>query len=290
MILEQLFSGLVLGCIYGLVALGFSLIYSAFQLPHFAQGDLLMLGAVIGLIASRFVGLNFVPVLLITVVGVGGIGILMERLIYRKLSKHAIGPKIICTVTVGILLQNIVLVTWGSRPQSFPDSGFSGFPIVFGDRVFPPVYTFIILVTLILVIILSILLLRTKIGLAMRATAYSHDLAELMGVKTSSTLLITFAIGAGLAGAAGLLIGQLLTISYTMGIAIGQKGFIAAVIGGFGNIPGALLGGLFLGVVENIGAGFVSSGLKDVISFGVLLLVLLVRPSGLFARVKEEKV
>jgi len=289
MVFEQIISGLALGCVYGLVALGFSLIYAAFRLPHFAQGDILMLGAIFGLIATRAMGVHFVPVLLTTILIVGLIGILLERFIYRRIINHGIGPKIICTVTVGILVQNLVLVLWGGRPQAFPKEGFSSLSFAIGGRVFPPVYLFIFGVTLILVLLLWVILLKTKLGLGMRATAYSHDLSELMGVNTGVTLLVTFGLGAGLAGAGGLLIGQLIVVSFTMGIVIGLKGFVAAVIGGFGNIPGALVGGLILGVIENLGAGFISSGYKDLIAFVMLIVVLVVKPTGLFGRRVEVK-
>ena len=290
MLFEQIVSGLALGCVYGLVALGFSLIYAAFRLPHFAQGDVLMLGAVFGLIVTRAIGPHFTAVLLITVLIVGFIGILLERLIYRRIINHAIGPKIICTVTVGILAQNLVLVLWGGRPQSFPPKGFSDLAITIGDRVFPPVYLFIFVVTLILVLMLWLILLKTKLGLGMRATAYSHELSELMGVNTGVTLLATFGLGAGLAGAAGLLFGQLIVVSFTMGVVIGLKGFVAAVIGGFGNIPGALVGGLILGIVENLGGAFISSGYKNLIAFVILIVVLVVKPTGIFGKRVEVKV
>jgi len=260
MLFEQIISGLALGCVYALVALGFSLIYAAFRLPHFAQGDILMLGAVFGLIATRLIGLYFIPVLAVTILVVGLVGILLERIVYRKIINSAMGPKIICTVTVGILFQSLVLVFWGGRPQTFPKEGFSSLALTIGDRQFPPAYLFIFGVTIILVFLLSIILLRTKLGLGMRATAYSHELSELMGINTNVTLMATFGLGAGLAGAAGLLIGQLIVVSYFMGVVIGLKGFVAAVIGGFGNIPGALAGGLILGLIENLGAGFISSG------------------------------
>jgi branched-chain amino acid transport system permease protein len=290
MLFEQVISGLALGCVYSLVALGFSLIYAAFRLPHFAQGDILMLGAVFGLIATRTIGAQFAPVLMVTILIVGLVGILLERLIYRKIINHAIGPKIICTVTVGILLQNLVQVLWGGKAEAFPRRGFSTISLMIGGRVFPPVYLFIFVATVILVILLWLILVRTKLGLGMRATAYSHELSELMGVNTNVTLLATFGLGAGLAGAGGLLIGQLILVSFTMGIVIGLKGFVAAVIGGFGSIPGALTGGLVLGLVENLGGGFISSGYKDLIAFGIMMLVLVVKPTGIFGRRPETKV
>jgi branched-chain amino acid transport system permease protein len=290
MLFEQIISGLALGCVYGLVALGFSLIYAAFRLPHFAQGDVLMLGAVFGLIATRAIGAYFIPVLLITIVLVAAAGIALERLVYRKIIHHAMAPKIICTVTIGILLQNLVLVGWGGKPEAFPTQGFSTLSLAVGGRAFPPVYLFIFVATIVLVVLLWLILLRTKLGLGMRATAYSHELSGLMGVNTNTTLIATFGLGAGLAGAAGLLIGQLILVSFTMGIVIGLKGFVAAVIGGFGNMPGALLGGLLLGVIENLGGGFISSGYKDLIAFGIMILVLIVRPAGIFGRRTETKV
>lgn len=290
MLFQQIISGLALGCIYALVAIGFSLIYASFKLPHFAQGDILMLGGVFGLIVTNYIGLHFVPVIVVTILIVALVGILLDRVIYSRIVNHDIGPKIIVTVTVGILIRNLVLIIWGGRPRTFPHEGFVDFTINLGGRAFSPIYLFILIVTLILVLCLTVLLLKSKLGLGMRATAYSHELAELMGVKTKMTLLATFGLGSGLAGAGGFLIGQLIPVSFSMGVVLGMKGFVAAVIGGIGSIPGALVGGLTLGVVENLGGAYISSDYKDLIAYGIMILVLVLKPSGLLGKHTVEKV
>ena len=288
--LGQVVSGLALGCVYALVALGFSLIYAAFSLPHFAQGDILMLGGVVGFTLAVRTNLGLIPILMITAAVVGTIGVIIERLVYRKIMNHDLSSKIVCTVNVGVFLQNAVSVFWSNRTFAFPTDRFGGVPIAAFGQTFPPVYLNIFAATALLVLILTFVLQRTRLGLGMRATAYSHDLASLMGVNIHQCLVATFAIGAGLAGTGGVLVGQIIMVVFTMGAVIGLKGYVAAVLGGFGSIPGALVGGLLLGVFENLACFFISSAYKDAVALILMILILILRPQGLLGRRREVKV
>jgi len=290
MILDQILTGLATGCIYSLVAIGYSLIYSSMSLLHFAQGSLLMLGGVFGFSLLTRMKIPFILVIPAVAFLLACLGILLERLIYRNLTKASQSIRIICTLGVNIIIPNLVIVLWGSEPFPLPSHVLTGSPLnVFGFPI-QPVYYWIFLVVTIVVAVLTLFLRKTNLGLAIRATAYNHKLASLMGVNTSITFFLSFAIGSALAGIAGLLVGKILFISFDMGSMIGIKGFVAAVIGGFGNLTGALVGGLILGVFENIGGGMISTAYKDSISFLLMIIILVLLPSGLFGKKGIEKV
>jgi branched-chain amino acid transport system permease protein len=290
MIIDQILTGLATGCIYSLVAIGYSLIYSSMSLLHFAQGSLLMLGGVFGFALLTRMQIPFIMVIPAVAFLLACLGILMERLIYRNLTKATQTIRIICTLGVNIVIPNLVIVLWGSEPHPLPSQVLTGSPLnVFGLSI-QPVYYWIFLVVTIVVAVLTVFLKKTNLGLAIRATAYNQKLASLMGVNTSLTLSLSFAIGSALAGIAGLLAGKILFISFDMGSMIGIKGFVAAVIGGFGNLPGAMVGGLILGVFENIGSGMISTAYKDSISFLLMIIILVVLPSGLLGKKGMEKV
>jgi branched-chain amino acid transport system permease protein len=217
------------------------------------------------------------------------IGFLLERFIYRQV-KGSPQVGVISTLGVNIIIPNLIIILWGSEAYPFPKSVLGGSPTnLFGYSI-QPVYYWIFIVVTIVVILLSVTLKYTSIGLAIRATAYNPKLASLMGMNTSITHSLSFAIGSALAGIAGLLAGKILFISYDMGAMIGIKGFVAAVIGGFGNLPGALLGGLILVVLETIGGGIISSTYKDSISFVVMIIMMIFLPSGLLGEKRIEKV
>ncbi len=290
MLLDQIITGLAAGCIYALVALGYSLIYSSVSLLHFAQGSLLMLGGVFGftlisrLKFSLFLAMPAVVLLLVCV------GIFLERGIYRHVTKASPTIRIICTLGVNIMIPNLVIVLWGSEPSPLPSHVLGGAPFTLLGFPVQPVYYWIFIIVTIVVMILTLFLKRTNAGLTIRATALDPKVASLMGINTSITCFMSFAIGSALAGIAGILAGKILFISYDMGSMIGIKGFVAAVIGGFGNLPGALVGGLILGVLENIGGGFISTAYKDSIAFFLMIVILVLLPSGLLGKKRLEKV
>ena len=289
MIFDQIISGLSIGCIYALVGIGYSLIFASISLLHFAQGALLTLSGVMGLLLMTRLKLPFAVMVPLVALLLACIGFLLERFIYRQV-KGSPQVGVISTLGVNIIIPNLIIIFWGSEAYPFPKSVLGGSPFnLFGHSI-QPVYYWIFIVVTTVVILLSVTLKYTSIGLAIRATAYNPKLASLMGMNTSITHSLSFAIGSLLAGIAGLLAGKILFISYDMGSMIGIKGFVAAVIGGFGNLPGALLGGLILGVLETIGGGIISSTYKDSISFVVMIVMMIFLPSGLLGEKKIEKV
>jgi branched-chain amino acid transport system permease protein len=277
--------GLSIGMVYALVALGISLIFSGLDIVHFAHGEIYMIGAFIGLMLFQHTGLGYVGALLAAVVLTGLIGVVIERLFYRRLTRAGGGytvagmGMIIAGFGMSIVLQNVGFLIWGAKPLPFPVS--FGMPLEIGNLALPMSYVWIIAAALILMTVLNFILRKTMIGLAMRAVAYNKDIAYLSGVNVPLMISMIFAIGCGLGAAAGVLIGPINYVQVQMGIGVLVKAFAAAVVGGFGSLPGAVLGGLLVGVVESLGAGYISGTYKDVYAFVLLILVLMIKPSGI---------
>jgi branched-chain amino acid transport system permease protein len=223
-------------------------------------------------------------------VGVGIVGFFIERFAYRPIPQRLIAPRIMSTLGVGLILRNLTVLIWGPQPRGLPTGVFKGPPIRLPGMTIPPAYYFILIISVALMILLTFFLGKTKLGLAMRTTAHDQSLAELMGIKSSRIMSLSFMIGAALAAAAGMLVAPITFISHGIGWKLGIKGFAAAVLGGFGNIPGAMIGGIVLGLVETFGGSFISSGYKDCIAFVILILVLIFKPTGILGRVHVEKI
>jgi len=277
--------GLSIGMVYALVALGISLIFSGLDIVHFAHGEIYMIGAFIGLTLFQQLSLPYVPTLLLAVVLTGLIGVLIERLFYRRLTRSGGGytvagmGMVIAGFGMSIVLQNVAYLLWGPKALPFPVP--YGMPIEIGNLALPMSYVWIIAAALILMVVLNLLLKKTMIGLAMRAVAHNKDIAYLSGVNVPLMISLIFGIGCALGAAAGVLIGPINYVQVQMGIGILIKAFAAAVVGGFGSLPGAVLGGLLVGVVESLGAGYVSGTYKDIYAFLLLIFVLMVKPSGI---------
>jgi branched-chain amino acid transport system permease protein len=271
--------------VYALVALGISLIFSGLDIVHFAHGEIYMLGAFIGLMLFQKLALPYVPTLLLAIVLTGLIGVLIERLFYRRLTRSGGGytvagmGMIIAGFGMSIVLQNVAYLVWGAKPLPFPVP--FGMPIEIGNLALPMSYVWIVVAAIVLMFGLHLLLRKTMLGLAMRAVAYNKDIAYLSGVNVPLMISLTFGIGCSLGAAAGVLIGPINYVQVQMGIGVLIKAFAAAVVGGFGSLPGAILGGLLVGVVESLGAGFISGTYKDVYAFVLLIFVLMVKPSGI---------
>src|SRR5262245_62185897 len=271
--------------VYVVVALGISLIYSGLDIVHFAHGATYMLGSFMGLMLFRQLGIGYVPTLLLAVVLTGFVGVLIERLFYRRLTGAGGGytvagmGMIIAGFGMSIVLQNVAYLIWGAKPLPFPVP--FGRPFELGNLTLPMSYVWIVAAALILMFALNLLLRKTRLGLAMRAVAYNKDIAYLSGVNVPMMISFIFGIGCALGAAAGVLIGPINYVQVLMGIGVLIKAFAAAVVGGFGSLPGAILGGLLVGVVESLGAGFISGTYKDVYAFVLLIVVLLVKPSGI---------
>ncbi len=277
--------GLSIGMVYALVALGISLIYSGLDIVHFAHGEIYMIGAFIGLMLFRHLGVGYVPTLLLAVVLTGVVGVLIERLFYRRLTSAGGGytvagmGMIIAGFGMSIVLQNVAYLIWGPKPLPFPVP--YGRPVEIGNLALPMSYVWIVATALILMFVLNLLLKKTMIGLAIRAVAHNKDIAYLSGVNVPLMISVIFGIGCALGAAAGVLIGPINYVQVLMGTGVLIKAFAAAVVGGFGSLPGAVLGGLLVGVIESLGAGYVSGTYKDIYAFVLLIFVLMVKPSGI---------
>ena len=298
---QQLLNGLTIGSMYALIALGYTMVYGILQLINFAHGEVFMIGSFLGLgtlVLLEKVGLSLpVPVALLVAFGVAMagaalLGMSIERVAYRPLRNSPLLALLITSLGLYIVLQNAVMLWVGTEDRTYPerytDALSEGFDIGAVHVSYQQVFT--LGLSLLLMVALTLLVQKTRLGKAMRATAQDPVAAGLMGIETNQIIAYTFAIGSALAAAGGILFGLTYSISFFIGYQAGLKAFIAAVLGGIGNIPGAMLGGLLLGVVEALGAGYVSGTWKDVIAFGILVLVLIFRPSGLLGERVAEKV
>jgi len=285
--------GISLGMVYGLVALGISFIYSGLDIVHFAHGEVYMIGAFLGVTVLHLTGLNYPAVILVAMLLTGLIGSVIERVFYRRLTREGGGISfagmgiIIAGFGISMVLQNVAFLIWTARAVPFPVN--FGPPFEIGELMLPRSYLWIVAVTLLLMATLYGFLKYTRLGLAVRAVAYNKDIAYLMGINVPMMISILFGIGCALAAAAGVLIGPINYVEVSMGIGILIKAFAAAVVGGFGNMPGAVLGGLLVGIVESLGAGYLSGNYKDIYAFILLIAVLLVKPSGLLGVTVKAK-
>lgn len=295
-LIQQILNGLVLGSVYALVALGYTMVYGILQLINFAHGEVLMIGAMTALSVILWLeptGMNKVLLLIVaTLVAVPvcvGIALFIERVAYRPLRNAPRLAPLITAIGLSIILQTLAMIYWKPNPRVFPDM-LPIEPIVIGPAVLAPKQLLILVVSTLMMIGLITLVNMTKLGRAMRATAENPRIAGLMGVNANYVIAATFGIGAALAAVAGVLVGMNYNIAhFTMGFMLGLKAFTAAVMGGIGNLGGAMLGGMLLGIIEALGAGyigdltggFLGSQYQDIFAFAVLIIVLVFRPSGL---------
>ena len=289
-VLQQLVNGISLGSIYALIALGYTMIYGIIKLINFAHGDIYMVGAYIGFYAITQAHLSIVPALLISFVVTGILGMVVEKLAYKPL-RHA--PRISVLITaigVSFFLEYTSMYFVSPTPRTFP-AMFGDVAINIGGIVINGQQMLILGITAILMVILTYVVHKTKTGKAMRAASFDTEPAQLMGIDSDRIISITFGIGSSLAAVAGVLVGVYYnSIDPLMGIMPGLKAFVAAVLGGIGILPGAVVGGLILGVVEAFVSGFVSSTFRDAAAFAILILVLLFKPTGIFGKNTKEKV
>lgn len=290
MLLQQIINGLAQGSIYSLIGIGFALIFGVLGLVHFAHGEVYMLGAFFGFLLITMFHLDIFSALAIAIVGSAIVGVIVEAVAFRTLRKAPDVAPMICTLGLSVVLQNVAMLLWGSDTKSVPDVLDSSIIPFWGAQVSIP-QIIIFGVSLLLTAALQLILYRSKMGRAIRATAQNKDAAALMGVNIDRIISVTFALGSGLGGAAGVLVGLYYNAFYpTMGFMAGLKAFTATVLGGLTSVPGAVLGGLILGVAETLGAAYISSGYRDLIAFVILILVLLIKPSGIFGRGIQGKV
>jgi branched-chain amino acid transport system permease protein len=318
--LQQLINGVSLGAIYSLIALGYTMVYGVLKLINFAHGDVYMVGAFMGyylanglgargaqaigasaegFIARGLLGTGTMEPSLITALVVmllamaicALLGVIIERFAYRPVRKYSRLTALITAIGVSLLLENGGQVVFGADPKFFPELFRKRNIDLFGGASINTADIIVLLIALALMIGLQFVVFRTKTGRAMRAVSFNLQSAKLMGINTDRIIMFTFALGSALAAAAGVLVAiRIPRIDPLMGILVGLKAFVAAVLGGIGNIPGAVLGGLLIGITETMVAGYLSSTYKDAVAFAILILILLFRPSGLLGSVAQEKV
>ncbi len=298
--IQQLVNGLSLGAIYALIALGYTMVYGVLRFINFAHGDIYMLGAFFGLglapWAQRiFPGSHSIPgalaILITSMLLCAALGVLIERLVYRPLRDRPRLTVLITAIGVSLFIQNVTQLLCGADPKAFPElipvRAIEGL----GDLTILTSQATVILVTLILLFGLHFIVQKTKLGMAMRALSLNPTACLLVGVNNNTVISFTFALGSALAAAAGILVAlDSPSIEPMMGNVPGIKAFVAAVLGGIGNIPGAALGGLIIGVTETLVVGYVSPAFRDAIAFAILILILLFKPAGLLGKSEREKV
>ena len=296
--LQQMVNGITWGSVYALIALGYTMVYGILRLINFAHGDIYMLGAFVGLYTSRFLRAGSDPrpakallVLLTSMLVCAVIGMVIERLAYKPVRRSPRLSALITAIGVSLLLENGGVLLFGPDPKFFPQL-IPSHNIALGLGVSISNQQLIVLVvSLVLMVLLRVLVLYTRVGKAMQAVSHNHMAASLMGISVDRIITFTFMIGSALAAAAGVLVAlQSPKIEPYMGIMPGLKAFVAAVLGGIGNIPGAVVGGLVMGVAEVLVTGYLSPTYRDAIAFVLLIVILLVRPAGIFGKAVSEKV
>jgi branched-chain amino acid transport system permease protein len=302
--IQQIINGLTLGAVYAVVALGYTMVYGIIQLINFAHGEVVMVGALVAFSVITALAPSGLPPLVIVLVAAGcaipvcmALGYAMERLAYRPLRGAPRLAPLITAIGVSIILQHVAMMIWSRNPLAFPQIVRIE-PYSIGGATITNVQIAILAVCVAMMAALAGLVYRTRLGAAMRATAQNPQVAGLMGIDADRIIAVTFLIGAAMAAVAGVMVGSYYGIAhYTMGAPLGLKAFCAAVLGGIGNIPGAMLGGILLGLVEALGAGYIGdltnnifgSNYQDVFAFIVLILVLVLRPSGLLGERVGER-
>ena len=286
--IEQLINGLRTGSIYALIAIGYTMVYGIAKMINFAHGDIIMVGAYALYFSISVLGLPVPVALVITVIVCAVLGVVIEKVAYKPLRSAPPLAVLITAIGMSFFLQSASLLIFGSTPIPF-QSVIPNVNISVGPVVISSITVVTLIVTAIAMILLTLFVNKTKMGSAMRAVSEDKGAAELMGINVNSTISLTFAIGSALAAVAGVLyICQ--SMKPTLGALPGIKAFVAAVLGGIGSIPGAMLGGILLGLIESVSKAYISTELADAIVFGVLIVVLLFRPSGLLGKKKIVKV
>ncbi len=290
--MQQLINGISLGSIYALIALGYTMVYGIINLINFAHGEVLMVGAYIGFALTGMFGFSFFPALVISMVACGLLGVVIEKVAYKPLRGGSRISALITAIAVSLFLQYGMMYFVGPESRTYQNVLPATQLKVFATGAVIDIKSvYIIGITVLLMLILTYVTNRTKVGKAMRALSQDKDAAELMGINVSQTISYTFFIGSALAGAAGVLIGVYYsTLNPLMGATPGLKAFVSAVIGGIGIIPGAVFGGFFLGLVETVVSASGYSLFKDAVAFLILILVLLIKPTGLLGFNLSEKV
>ena len=290
--LSYLINGISLGSVYAIIALGYTMVYGIAKMLNFAHGDVIMVGAYVSYCATQYWGFPPLLSVLVAMLVCTALGVLIEGLAYKPLRQAASLAVLITAIGMSYLLQNLALLIWGAAPKSFPSLLKLGSLTFFdGQLIISGAAMVTVLANIVIMVALTLFTGKTKMGKAMRCVSEDKGAAELMGINVNRTISVTFAIGSALAAVAGVLLcSSYPTLMPTTGSMPGIKAFTAAVFGGIGSIPGAMLGGVLLGVIEILGKAYVSTELGDAFVFAVLIVVLLFKPTGLLGRQVREKV
>jgi branched-chain amino acid transport system permease protein len=302
-LIQTVVNGLITGCLYALIALGYSMVYGVLKLLNFAHGDLYMVGAFIGYFVIRWFGgpnaltipvpLLILIMLALAAAGAGLLGVAIERFAYRPLRDATRIAPLITALGVSFVLENTVLLLFGGFVRSYSTSSFISLSngIHLGDLRVDSVEIMIIVLSVAMMLSLRLLVDRTLLGKSMRAVASDREAAEMLGIDVNRTIALTFFIGSAMAGVAGVMSGlEFNSISNTIGFLAGLKAFTAAVVGGIGSVPGAMIGGIFIGLCESFSLSYVSTKYSDLIVFGILIVTMLIRPTGIFGQRALQKV
>lgn len=290
--LSYLISGISLGSVYAIIALGYTMVYGIAKMLNFAHGDVIMVGAYISFCTTSYLGLSPLVSVLLAIVVCTGLGIVIERLAYKPLRQAPALAVLITAIGVSYFLQNAALLIWGSSSKTFSSVVGDWSIKLFNDQLTITGVTIVtVLACVVIMVALTLFTTKTKLGTAMRAVSEDKGAAQLMGISVNSTISLTFAIGSGLAAIAGVLLCSAYPMLMpTTGSMPGIKAFTAAVFGGIGSIPGAMIGGILLGIIEIFAKAYISTQLSDAVVFAVLIVVLLVKPDGLLGKRVSEKV
>lgn len=292
MFIEMLINGITVGGIYALIALGYTMVYGILKIVNFAHGDVFMVGSFIGLLFARNLGLPIGIAYPLAMIVTALVGIVIERLCYRPIRIRGADALaiLISALGVSIFLENFAQLVWGTETVTYIQKIKNANYNIGGIQI-SRIQIILIISSIALMAALYYLVNKTKVGVAMRATSQSITSAQLMGINTERVIMMTFGVGSALACVAGILVGTYYDAVFPLvGYSYGLKAFAAAILGGIGSIPGAMLGGFLIGIVETFGAGYISTGYKDAFAFGILILVLILRPSGLLGKKHIDKV
>ena len=289
MIVQLVFSGLALGSMYALVALGYNITYATSRTVNFAQGQSVMVGAVVAYALYVGAGWPFVPSVLATLLALAVLGVLVERVAVRPFLTSASIAWLLATIALGVIAENVAMLTFGKDARAFPSSLAQRAVTVLGAGVYPH-ELLVPVVGVALMVLVELAFRRTLAGRALRAVAFDHDAARLMGIDVTRTISAAYALSSVLAGVAGILLAPLLNVSATMGTTLGLKGFAVAIIGGIESARGIVLAGVLYGIVEAIVAGYLGTGVREILGFALVVLVLLARPWGLFGVAAPRRV
>jgi branched-chain amino acid transport system permease protein len=280
---QHLLNGVLIGCAYALIAMGLTMIFGVMNIANFAHGEFYMLGGFLAFYLVSLMGLNYFAALPAAVALVVAVAVVLQHAIFRRLRDAPTMTTTLVTIGLSILLEHVALLLWGPQPQSIP-TPFPQKPLSFGGIYTTPLYVFSMAVTAGLIVLGHLVIRRTRVGKAMRATFQNKEASALVGIRIDRIYMVTFVFGAALAAAAGAVLGGFIPVEPTMGGVVTLKAFVVVILGGMGSFFGAIVGGLLLGLAEALGAGYMSTGWKDAIGFFAVILVLLFRPEGLFKR------